>query len=286
MQGPFAWRLVAVSTVERWHASADVDYFEGTHDGFERPAVHAEVARSVLYAKVGYWIVRDLVTATSRFKAVGTLQCAAGLTLDAVADNAFTVRAAERDVLRIRVLGPDATSSIEPGWVSPAYGVKIASPRLCVSVSAAGPASWETVLASPRLEAQVARRRGVSGDIVEVRHGMFVDITVFADGGEHAPMEGVETDADVFFLRRLTANGAPCEVFASGATRLTVDGITVATSHLPGVFVAVREADAWRLQAVGTTAPALAARDSLGSAHQRRGDLPVTPGAGFPYHSS
>jgi hypothetical protein len=281
MLGPFAWRSIAATTLERWHASAVIDYFEGTHNGFERPNLHADVARRVLYAKSGYWIVRDLVTATSRFEAAATLQCAAGLTLEAGTDQAFTVRSADREVLRIHVLGPELTSAIEPGWVSPAYGVKVPTPRLRVNVHGAGPTTWDIVLASPRLQARVARRRGVGGDIVEVRHGAFVDTTVFSDGGEHPLIEGVETDADVFFLRRVAANSEPVEIFASGATRLTVDGVTI--SPLPGVFVAARESGEWRQQAVGASTPALDGRETSGTAHgeRERGEMVVSSAAAF-----
>ncbi|MEP7343777.1 MAG: alginate lyase family protein [Gemmatimonadaceae bacterium] len=295
MQGPFAWRSVAASTLERWHASAVIDYFDGTHDGFERPTVDAETARRVLYAKAGYWIVRDMVASTARFDAAATWQCAEGISLEAGTDHSFTARTAERDVLRIHVLGPphpsDATSTIEAGWVSPAYGIKVAAPRLRVQVRASGPLTWETVLASPRLQATVVRRRGASGDIVEVRHGDFVDRTVFCDGDEHAAIDGVDTDADVFFLRRRASNGEPCEVFASGATRLAVDGTVLASSPLPGAFALARESGEWRRRMVGATALALGTRETLGSASRdvegsvSTGEFVATPGAHSPYFS-
>ncbi len=290
MQGPFAWRSIAASTLERWHASEVIDYFEGTHDGFERPAVHAEVARRVLYAKAGYWIVRDLVTATSRFEAAATFQCATGLSLERSEEPFLSVRSAEGDVLHVHVLGSHVTSLIESGWVARAYGVKEASPRLCVQVGGSGPVSWETVLASPRLRARVVRRRGVSGDIIEVRHGDFVDSTVFCDGGEHGIMEGVDTDADVFFLRRLAVSGAPCEVFASGATRLAVDGTDVAVSSLPSVFAAARLSGEWWPRAIGASAFALDPHEALGAVPaapgRPTGEAVAVPGAAFPYFSA
>jgi len=288
MQGPFAWRSTATSTMERWHASAAVDYFEGTHDGFERPDVDAEVRRRVVYVKAGYWIVRDQVAASSPFDATATFQCARGLSLEEKAPNTFLVRAEAQDVLQLHVLSHDGSSAIATGWVSSGYGVKVAAPRLVVRVHGSGSVSWDTVLAAPRLEALVERPQAASGETVYVRYGDVVDCIVFGDR-EGCVTEGVETDADLLFLRREAVSGEPLEVFVSGATRLIVNGMRVAASHYPSAFAAAYVSGEWRRRSVGVSSQAQAADETLGStppAPERPADTAATPSGESPYFSS
>lgn len=264
MQGPFAWRTMATSTLVRWHASPVADYFEGTHDGYDRPPLHAKTTRRVLYIKPGYWIVQDLVSSTAPIEATATLQCASGLTLTREEEQ-FVVRDADREVLHMYVPGVAPEPEIANGWVSPTHGARVPAPRLQVQVNGASPLSWETVLVSPRLGARVSHRRGASGDIIELQHGEWTDTTVFARGGEMADAGGVETDADVFFLRRRTATGVPWELVASGATRVVVDGVLVASSPLTGVYAATRESGSWRAREGGAAASAVDAGAALGT---------------------
>ncbi|MCB0270504.1 MAG: heparinase II/III family protein [Calditrichaeota bacterium] len=51
------WRILPKSTVTAWQTTADVDYFAGTHDGFDSLGV--AYSREILFVKDGFWIVRD-----------------------------------------------------------------------------------------------------------------------------------------------------------------------------------------------------------------------------------
>ena len=67
--GPFSWSHVARAKTRRWTSGEQFDFFDGEHDGYARlrhPAVHA---RSVLFIKNHYWIVRD------RLESAGEHEC-------------------------------------------------------------------------------------------------------------------------------------------------------------------------------------------------------------------
>ncbi|MGB7201532.1 MAG: alginate lyase family protein [Pyrinomonadaceae bacterium] len=55
----FSWKTRANATQKKWIANHRFDFFEGSHDGYERldsPVTHT---RSVLFIKSDYWIMRD-----------------------------------------------------------------------------------------------------------------------------------------------------------------------------------------------------------------------------------
>lgn len=56
----FNWKSRANATRKKWIANHRFDYFEGSHDGYERLASPVAHTRSVLFIKGDYWIMRDL----------------------------------------------------------------------------------------------------------------------------------------------------------------------------------------------------------------------------------
>ena len=60
--GKFSWKTKANADLKRWISEPRFDFFEGSHDGYER--LSATHTRSVLFLKNDYWIVRDFVKAS------------------------------------------------------------------------------------------------------------------------------------------------------------------------------------------------------------------------------
>lgn len=264
MQGPFSWTTIANASIERWHSAPMLDFFEGSHDGYERPSVHAEVVRSIVFVKDGYWVVRDRVVSGRRFSAFATLQCAIGFDARVVSPSQVTVTDGAHPLVVVHGVGEGTSMSIDEGWVSPGYGAREHAPRIRVHVQGAGAVAFETVIAKASLAATVARRRGTASDIIEVRTGPFRDALVFCDGGEHPECEGVSTDADVFWIRRDAESGAPVACFATGATRLTVDGTVVDSLAMPGAMAAILTPAGWQRRLVGASSRTTAPGRSLG----------------------
>ncbi len=59
--GPFSWTQTAQATAHKWESYPRYDFFAGEHDGYARLASPATHARSLLFLKGDYWIVRDRV---------------------------------------------------------------------------------------------------------------------------------------------------------------------------------------------------------------------------------
>jgi hypothetical protein len=56
----FSWKTRANVTQKKWIANDRFDFFEGSHDGYERLASPVTHTRSILFIKGDYWIMRDL----------------------------------------------------------------------------------------------------------------------------------------------------------------------------------------------------------------------------------
>ncbi|HKO62555.1 MAG TPA: heparinase II/III family protein [Pyrinomonadaceae bacterium] len=57
--GPFSWKSIATSTTLSWLSEKRFDFVEGKHDGYRRLPDPVDHARSVLFLKNDYWILRD-----------------------------------------------------------------------------------------------------------------------------------------------------------------------------------------------------------------------------------
>ncbi|HVF50403.1 MAG TPA: alginate lyase family protein, partial [Pyrinomonadaceae bacterium] len=57
----FTWKHTAHAAARRWITHARFDFFSGEHDGYARLDAPATHARSILFLKGGYWILRDEV---------------------------------------------------------------------------------------------------------------------------------------------------------------------------------------------------------------------------------
>lgn len=56
----FNWKTRAHATQKKWIANHRFDFFEGSHNGYERLGSPVTHTRSVLFVKNDYWIMRDL----------------------------------------------------------------------------------------------------------------------------------------------------------------------------------------------------------------------------------
>ena len=61
----FSWSSIANCSLRKWIASDHFDFVSGGHDGYARLPDPATLARSILFIKGSYWIVRDVVSSTN-----------------------------------------------------------------------------------------------------------------------------------------------------------------------------------------------------------------------------
>ncbi|HEX5873581.1 MAG TPA: alginate lyase family protein, partial [Pyrinomonadaceae bacterium] len=60
----FSWSTIANCSLRKWVSNDKFDFVSGWHDGYARLPDPATLARSILFIKQGYWIVRDVVRST------------------------------------------------------------------------------------------------------------------------------------------------------------------------------------------------------------------------------
>ncbi|MBK7704646.1 MAG: alginate lyase family protein [Acidobacteria bacterium] len=132
--GKFSWKSRANTTVHSWIAEERFDFFEGSHDGYERldePATHR---RSILNLKNDYWIMRDYVETS------GTHDYALNFhfnkeTNPSIEDTESGVLCvgetpAKGDGWRLFTFGDNGGWQRKESWISDNYGKRVNAPFL------------------------------------------------------------------------------------------------------------------------------------------------------------
>jgi uncharacterized heparinase superfamily protein len=133
--GPFAWERAAESRMREFTTDNAFDYFEGSHDGYERlddPVTHT---RSLFHVKPdrerelpSFMVVRDKFDARKRHRYAVRYHLAEECSATADKNVANAVDAAGRE-LSIAVFGrSEPKAGIEQGWVSKCYGQRQPGP--------------------------------------------------------------------------------------------------------------------------------------------------------------
>ncbi|MFL5578508.1 MAG: alginate lyase family protein [Gemmatimonadaceae bacterium] len=256
-RGAFTWANVSHGDLRAWAATPRADYFEGTHDGFARLAEPATHCRSVLFVKGaaagsgagGYWIVRDRVLSAGAHRVSVRLHCAGGvlprllapgeLSLDDAADG--------RALLRVVAFGGGAFRA-EEAWVSPSFGVRERSAACVYDTEGEGAQEVVTALL-PTSVAAAAADAGDGARALTLEHASGYDLVLLGAGaGATARFDGVESDADVVWLRR-DAGGAPAACFVGRGSWLRVDGRNVVFDAAAGWAAGAWRDGAWRADA-------------------------------------
>ena len=242
--GPFRWQHVAQSTLRAWHSHSRFDYFEGAHDGYARlkaPAIHA---RSILFLKGLYWVMRDSVHSE------GEHACDLHFHFNADASPSFGNEAGERAArvawdkqsgLEILAFGGEWVAG--EGWVSSAYGQRSLAPKFTLSAKTEGEHEFITFLI-PRAASQspktiVRERSAKGGRLFEVRQPESCDTLLISDNGL-AESERFVSDFH-WSWARFTSDGAQLEeLLLIGGRRFYLDGQAIFDSEREASFVTAR----------------------------------------------
>jgi hypothetical protein len=153
--GPFGWRHVARSNAKEFVADAAFDYFEGSHDGYERlddPVIHT---RSLLLLKQSpscdlppILVVRDRFGAARRHIYGLRYHLAPGCSVIGCANTMKAFDSAGHELL-LSVFGQSEQKiQIEDGWVSRCYGERELTPVALFESSGEGPQQLVTFISS------------------------------------------------------------------------------------------------------------------------------------------
>jgi len=151
MLGPFIWGRRARPEQVRWATGRHFDLFEGAHDGYVR-RLGVRHRRTVVFGKLGYWIVVDVLEGKGSHEVGATLQLPAGY--EAVDGEPLTFAGGDGSGIAFRTwLPPGLAIEIESGredppagWVSPVFGTKVPAPAVAIGGSVTLPATIVTAI--------------------------------------------------------------------------------------------------------------------------------------------
>lgn len=146
--GPFRWQHVAHARTDAWRTTARFDYFAAAHDGYQRLAAPATHARSVLFLKRDYWLMRDRVETTGAHRSELSFHFAHAAMPELAADAESVVRVTHPHAggLELYAFAPGGAWQMEMGWVSPAYGARLPAQVCKFAVTGTGAQEFITVL--------------------------------------------------------------------------------------------------------------------------------------------
>ena len=140
---PFRWSTRAEARVHRWDSDREVDYLDGSHDGYARldpPATHR---REILFLRGRCWVVRDEVRGGAHPFEV-RWHAAPGVTATPADARNCRFRAPAGPGLELAVSAGEL--SLEPARSSPGFGVAQPSTMGVVRVAAGAGSRIVTVL--------------------------------------------------------------------------------------------------------------------------------------------
>jgi len=247
----FTWRHVAQSAPRQWISRERFDYFEGAHDGYGRlnsPATHA---RSILFLKNDYWVMRDTIETTgahtyeTRFHLIPETH----LVIEAT-ENFYAVRErgdAAAPALQIFSPAIDGAWQSETGWMSDCYGRRREAPICARSIRATGPQNFVTFLiphAAPQLmdETRVLELDAQGGRAFSLQMRGDVNDVLLITGGQLVEAGRITTDCAWAWLRFRRGEELPEELILIGGRQLLLDDREIIRAATPLGYLAARRA--------------------------------------------
>ncbi|MGQ0539504.1 MAG: alginate lyase family protein [Gemmatimonadaceae bacterium] len=140
--GPFHWRRAATSRVLVWAPGADVDVFEGAHDGFEGLPSPVRYTRAIVFVHRVSLTFRDTFECTAPHDVALTFQGAADVRLTRNGAGVTVMRGAAivcgLQVVHAGSAGDGGAFVLDEAWISPRYGARLRAPR-CRYLAHIGP---------------------------------------------------------------------------------------------------------------------------------------------------
>ncbi|HEV7860135.1 MAG TPA: alginate lyase family protein, partial [Pyrinomonadaceae bacterium] len=234
--GPFSWRQVAKISTHAWLSHERFDYFEASHDGYERLPSPAKHTRSMLFIKGAYWMMLDRVAATGAHLCELHFQFAPDATpvLESEEDGGMPVlreRAEGLPGLEIFLFGEGGAWREKQGWVSECYRQHRPAPALVFSREAAGAQEFVTFLvphgAGENLKTRAREIEATGGRAFEVLGARTRDVLLISKGGMVLAAR-LATDFELAWARFSSETGTLEELLLLGASvggrSLSLDG--------------------------------------------------------------
>jgi len=229
--GKFGWRTRANANLKKWISKPRFDFFEGSHDGYERLPSPATHTRSILFLKNDYWVMRDFV------KTNGAHDYRLNFHFDGVTDPRLTT--AEngdsyvgdtpevKGGVRLFTFGDNGGWRKKEAAISDCYGRKNDAPFFQFASSGIGAQEFFTFILPTEIgtDAPQVYETPIGGGraFVIVFRG-YQDLLVFADGAEIIRTEIFNTNFRFLWARLGAGETLPEEYVLIGGTNFSLRG--------------------------------------------------------------
>jgi hypothetical protein len=146
----FTWKHIAQSNLLNWITNKSFDFFEGTHNGYEKLSSPATHTRSILFLKKNYWIVFDRVITSGQHSYDIYFHFNTGTHPVLNDQQTAAVRERQTDLPGLEIFSEmfssDGIWKLEEGSVSNCYGGKSIAPVARFTKSGSGDQEFITFL--------------------------------------------------------------------------------------------------------------------------------------------
>ncbi len=250
VSGPFAWETRTDAQIDTWWTSDSVDYFSGSHRGFERIEPGAVHRRRILFVKKGYWVIWDSIQALQQHTFDVYFHTAPGTEIVSADSRQVWLehgQAKTRERALLATFGTADHVELTSDWVSPCYGARVSAPVCRLSATASGRQDFISVVvpSSPPTGPRVEEVEAAGGYAIVIQLPNAVDVVTLRTG-DSLSTESVSTDAEMTWSRRPNLS-AGVTALAVLAGRSMQSGDVSLDSANRGSAEAQRMPDAWRV---------------------------------------
>ncbi|MGI8641761.1 MAG: alginate lyase family protein [Pyrinomonadaceae bacterium] len=244
----FSWKTKASAKPDSWISQDGFDFFEGSHDGYERfPAAPATHTRSILFLKNDYWLIRDYV------KTFGEYDYALNFHFDGTtnpiiedAENGASCvnETPQTEIgLRLFTFGDNGNWQRQESPISSCYGKLTDAPFLRFVSKGIGAQEFFTFLLpneSGFTAPEVFETEVSGGRAFVIKYRDYHDVFVFTDGEQIVHTELFNTNFRFLWARLSEGEDLPEEFVLVGGTHFSLGGREIVSHSQPLEFATAR----------------------------------------------
>ena len=225
--GKFSWKRKANATVNKTFLQPRFDFFEGSHDGYERLSAPATHTRSILFLRNDYAIMRDFVETSGKhdYQLNFHFSADANPAIEFTESGNLFVNENAENGARLFTFGDNGERNKKTSPISNLYGAKTNAPHLQFASNGIGAQEFFTFFlpnetgenAPEVVEIQISGGRAF---VVNFRG--YQDLFVFADGEQIVRTEIFNTNFRFLWARLSAGESVPEEFVLIGGTHFSL----------------------------------------------------------------
>ena len=225
--GKFSWKTKANAKVNNWFAQPRFDFFEGSHDGYERLSAPATHTRSILFLRNDYAIMRDFIETSGRhdYQLNFHFNADTNPAIEFTESGNVFINENSENGARLYTFGDNGKWSKKTSPISSLYGVKTDAPHLQFVSNGIGAQEFFTFFLpneTNETAPEVVEIEVSGGRAFVVNFRGYQDLFVFADGEQIIRTEIFNTNFRFLWARLSAGEDVPEEFVLIGGTHFSL----------------------------------------------------------------